>query len=107
MLDNLKEHVAALVHTLTSASRLTYTSIGVSLLVAFLYFKIFFQDSSQFREDTENTVKLWLVWPFRWLDKYTDFEWSRTKVLLWLGISVGSGILAHHQLPAWLPNYFR
>ena len=56
MFDEVKNWCVRLPHILTSTSRLTYASIGVGLLVAFLYFKLFFQDASQFWEDAKNTA---------------------------------------------------
>jgi hypothetical protein len=112
MLEDIKHCLMQVHHILVSTSRLTYASIGVGLLVAFLYFKVFFQDASQFEDDVENTAKLeymkrsWFF-PFRWLNDSMDFQWSELKIFIWIGISVGSSILAYYQLPGWFPKLFR
>jgi hypothetical protein len=95
-----------------NASKLTYASVGIGLLLAYLYFRIFFQDRSEFKEDTKNAAKFfWMrksyYWPFRWLYDEDDFQWSAMKLFVWVALSVGCGILAYYQLPEWLPRYFR
>jgi len=112
MFDEVKNGFVRVLDILMSTSRLTYASVGVGLLVAFLYFKLFFQDASQFGEDAKNTAKLEytrrnVFFPFRWLYDRTDFQWSELKIIIWIGLSVGSGILAYYQLPEWFPNLFR
>ena len=99
-----------ILHALTGASRLTYASVGVGLLIALLYFKLFFRDSAGFTEDTENAAKAF--WLRRWVfwypnSQYVDYKWSEMKVLIWIGLSVGSGILAYYQLPGWFPQVFQ
>ena len=79
--------------------------------MAILYFRVFFRDSSQFKDDAENAAKgYWMrhsfLFPFRWIYDSVDFEWSELKFIIWLGLSIGSGILAYHELPDWFPNYF-
>jgi hypothetical protein len=99
-----------LLQALAGASRLTYASVGVGLLTAFFYFKIFFKDSATFAEDAENAAKM--IWFRRWVcwyrnSQYDDYQWSQMKVLIWIGISVGSGVGAYYQLPGWFPQLFR
>ena len=99
-------------HIFSSTSRLTYTAIGVGLLVAFIYFKVFFQDSSGFEEDAKNTARLEhmkrsYIFPFSWLYNSVDYQWSELKMIIWIGLSVGGGILAYYQLPKWFPHVFR
>jgi hypothetical protein len=112
MLDNLERHITKLVDILMHTSKLTYASVGVGLLVAFLYFRIFFYDGSQFEQDAENAAKAELMsrtlfWPLRWIYDRDEFRWSELKILIWIALSVGSGILAYHQLPEWFPVLFR
>ena len=112
MIEELQNGCVRLLHVLMSASKLTYASIGVGLLVAFLYFKIFFQDADQFEEDAKNTARLEymrrsLLFPFSWLVDRTDYQWSELKIIIWIGLSVVCGVLAYYQLPEWFPNVFR
>jgi hypothetical protein len=119
MFDELRNGCVRLLHVLMSASKLTYASVGVGLLVAFLYFKIFFQDASQFEEDAKNTARLeymrrrsyvpfgWLTGWTNWFVDKTDYQWSELKIIIWIGLSVVCGVLAYYQLPEWFPNVFR
>jgi hypothetical protein len=110
VITELKVNVMHLFQIATSASKLTYASIGVGLFVAVLYFKLFFQDSAGFAEDAENTAEMlstprWMFWSRRSND--IDCQWSELKIIAWLGISAGCGFLAYYQLPGWLPQVFR
>lgn len=110
MIAEAKEHVVHLLQLVTTAPKLTYASIGVGLLVAFMYFKLFFKDSSGFAQDADNTAKIF--WLRRWVfwyrnSQYDDCRWSELKVFIWVGIAAGSGILAYYQLPDWFPQVFR
>ena len=89
---------------LKHGDKLTYVSIGVGLLMAFLYFGIFFGGISGFWEDFKNDN---IRFPF--LSKnydYVNVQWSKDKIMLWIIISVGSGFLAYYQLPVWFPRAF-
>jgi hypothetical protein len=104
MFTNLKENLLPWLHALAGASKLTYAAIGIGLLVALLYFKLIFGDRGGFKQDVENDAKIPL------LDKDYDFvdsRWSHNKILIWILLSAGSGVLAYHQLPGWFPNLFR
>ena len=79
-------------------------AFGIGLLVAILYFRLFFGSFWGFRRDIDNDSKIPL------LDKDYDYVESRrshNKILIWLLLSVGSGVLAYHELPNWFPNLFR
>ncbi|HEY1788731.1 MAG TPA: hypothetical protein VGJ73_11270 [Verrucomicrobiae bacterium] len=84
-------------------TKLTYAAIGIGLVVAILYFGIFFRNSSGFGNDVSNALNNPVI------DKdydYVNRQWSKDKILLWLIISIGSGILAYYQLPEWFPHLF-
>lgn len=103
MFAELKDSLTRFIHVVTVASRATHAAVGVALLVAFLYFKIFFRRAGSFEEDLENSSKQSL------LDRdydYVDQEWSKLKILIWILLSVGCGIGAYHQLPKWFPGFF-
>jgi len=110
IIAEVKADAMHLFQVVTSASKLTYASVGIGLFIAVLYFKLFFQDSDGFAEDAENTAEMlstprWMFWSRR--SSYIDCQWSEIKIITWLGISVGCGVLAYYQLPAWLPQVFR
>jgi len=104
MIPDLKDHLMRLVQILTSASKQTYAAIGFGLLVALLYFGIFFRRPGSFKEDVDNVGKIPI------LDRdydYVDDEWSKLKIMIWIGLSVGAGFVAYYQLPHWFPGFFR
>lgn len=110
--DHLRQEFAKLVYVVTHASKLTYASWGVGLVVAILYFKLIFLSGCRFAEDVRNIgrgywLKYFCLWPFRWLLHYEEIQWSKIKVFVWIALSVGSGVLAYHQLPQWFPNVFK
>jgi hypothetical protein len=104
MPDDYKEFFRTIYGFFAHGTRLTYASIGVGLLIAFLYFGIFFGGVSGFWEDFKNAeIRI----PF--LSKnydYVNTQWSKDKIMLWVIISVGSGALAYYQLPLWFPHLF-
>lgn len=87
-----------------SNPQLALASGGLGLLVAFLFFKPFFGDWSDFWECikfcfTPDTVSL-----FR--GEMAEDDWSTMKLLVWGALSVGTAILAFYQLPGWFPHLF-
>lgn len=87
-------------NALTHLTKLDIASIGVGLLVAFLFFKPLFGNSSGFRDSWGNFGS-WL--PGR---NWVNVEWAELKIEIWLLLSVGSGFLAHYNLPGWFPKWF-
>jgi hypothetical protein len=76
------------------ADGLVWTSIGVTVLVGFLYFRLFFP-----RRDNFDGIQ----------PDYTrnpDFELLKRRIMMFIIISVGAGLLAYHQLPIWFPHLF-
>ena len=90
-------------HSVTGISPLACLAVGIGLLVAILYFKIIFGGFAGFRQDIGNNAKIPLM--HRDYD-YVESKWSRYKILIWILLSIGSGILAYHQLPGWCPGLF-
>jgi hypothetical protein len=91
-------------HFFADGTKLTYAAIGVGLLVAFFYFRIFFRDVSGFEEDSKNDANIPI------LDKdydYVNSQWSHNKITAWILLSIGSGVLAYYQLPQLFPSFFR
>jgi hypothetical protein len=85
-------------------TRLTYAALGVGLLVAVLYFRIFFRNVDGFEEDADKAGKI----PILNQDyDYVESKWSHNKIMIWLVISIGSGIAAYYQLPDWFPHLFK
>ena len=92
-------------------SRLTYASIGVGLVFAFLLFNIIFRAPGSFREDFENTRRRFPFEPEYWRRLFdgneVDRGWSKLKIFIWLALSFAGGWAAHHKLPGLFPNFFR
>ena len=104
MLEECQSFVRMTVHFFADSTRLTWAAIGIALLVAFLYFGLFFRGVSGFAEDVKTAGKEPLA------DSgydYVDSKWSYQKILIWILLSVGSGVLAYHQLPDWFPRVFK
>ena len=104
MLKNDIEFFRIIYHFFADGTKLAYAAIGVGLLVAFLYFRIFFRDASGFEEDADKAGKIPIV--DRDYD-YVDAKWSGEKIWGWLLLSVGCGIAAYYQLPHWFPHLFK
>jgi hypothetical protein len=103
MLQSLKEFILIPIQFFQTATKLHYAAIGFGLVVAFLYFCIFFRDASGFGQDVAKANKIPL------LDRdydYIEKKWSHQKIMIWLALSVGSSVLAYHQLPDWFPQWF-
>ncbi len=81
----------------------TYAALGVGLIMAILYFRVFFRGASGFKGDVDEAGKLPLV--NQDYDRL-DTEWSKMKIMVWICFSVGCGALAYYQLPQWLPGVF-
>jgi hypothetical protein len=93
--------VSGIYHFFADGSKQLYAAIGITLIVAFLYFKAFFRDVSGFQDDVDKAGKTPI------LDKdydYVETQWSSDKILVWAAVSVGSGALAYYQLPKWFPH---
>lgn len=71
-----------------------YAAIALGLVIAILYFRIFFKDLSDFKD--------------AWFDfgRGLPSRQFSPRVSFWLIISVGSGFLAYYQLPGWFPHLF-
>jgi hypothetical protein len=95
MLTSLKEFVAIFVRFFTEADKLTYFALGIGLIVAAFYFQLFFRKRDGFNDLPED------------LKQGPDFQWRKLKILMWIFISAGSGMLAYYQLPDWFPNFFK
>jgi len=95
------------IHSVTGMTPLTSLAVGVGLLVAMLYIRLFFGGFGGFRLELNNAANNPLF-----LNSNNDHydhvvsQWSRYKILVWLSLSIGCGVLAYHQLPGWLPRLF-
>lgn len=97
MLNDDLEFFKIIYRFFADGTKLTYAAIGISLFVAFLYFRIFFRDVAGFEEDVENTAG----------NDHVNSRWSNGKITVWLLLSVGCGIAAYYQLPQWFPHWFK
>ena len=77
------------------ADRLTWASIGVTVVVGFLYFRLFFPRRDGF-DDLPDDYSTWI-----------DYQWAKWKIIAFIMLSAGTGILAYHQLPGWFPHIFK
>jgi hypothetical protein len=103
MLHDLKEFLLIAVQFFQRAGKQQYAAMGVGLVVAFLYFRIFFGDASGFAEDVDKAGKIPIV------DQdydYVEKRWSKEKIMVWILLSLGSAVLAFYQLPDWFPTWF-
>lgn len=98
-LTQIQEKVGSLLLMLKDASLLDYASAGVAILIAALYFGIVFGSFQDFRDSFEGGK--W--WP---LGRAVTLNWGTLKLIIWAVLSVGSGFLAHHQLPFLFPHWF-
>lgn len=84
----------AIVDFFVHGTRAMYAAIGIGLVMAIVYFGIFFKDLSDFQ------------------DAWSDFSRGLVsrqfsgRISFWLIISIGSGFLAYYQLPEWFPHLF-
>ena len=101
--DNI-EFLRIIYRFFADGTKTTYVAIGVGLVIAVLYFRVFFRDRSGFATDVSNAAKN--PYTDRSFD-YVDARWSRGKIWIWILLSIGCGILAYHQLPQWFPGVFR
>ena len=104
MFTEVKQQFWQIVHAATSASKATYAAIVVALLVAILYFRLIYRRPGNFDEELDNMSKIPIL--DRDYDPI-DETWGRMKLLIWVLLSVGSGMAAYHQLPRWFPELFR
>ena len=78
---------------------ITAASILVGALVAWLLFKVFFEDFGDFME----CVRYWftpdIISAFR--GEWTEDQWASMKLFLYLGLSIASGILTNVGLHKW------
>jgi len=103
MLHDLIEFFLIPVQFFQRAGKQHYAAIGVGLFIAALYFGIFFRGVSGFVDDLEKSGKVPLV--HKHYD-HVEAKWSHSKVMIWICLSVGSGVLAFYQLPGWFPRWF-
>jgi hypothetical protein len=97
-LTQIQAKVVSLFQMVKNASPLDYASVGVGVLIAVLYFKIVF---GGFYRDPDDSR--WNWWP---IGHAGVLNWGTLKLIIWVGLSVGAGFLAHHQLPRMFPQWF-
>lgn len=65
------------------------------MVVGFLYFRLFFPRRDGFDDLPEDH------------STGPDFEWAQWKLIAFVVLSAGTGLLAYHQLPDWFPHTFK
>jgi hypothetical protein len=94
MLKNDLEFFRIIYRFFADADRLTWASIGITVIVGFLYFRAFFP-----RRDGFNDIP-------RDYTRGPDFRWAEWKIIAFIALSAGTGMLSYHQLPHWFPHAF-
>jgi hypothetical protein len=95
MFHSLKEFFLIPVEFFQHATRLSYASLGIAIVVGILYFKIMFREPDGF--DEHPTVDL---------IHGVEFQWTKWKLIAWGVICFLSYLAAYHQLPNWFPTVF-
>lgn len=95
MLRNGFEFFRMIYRFFADADRLTWTSIAVAALAGFLYYRLFFPKRDGFNDIPADYAS------------GPDYQWLKWKLIIFIMISAGAGVLAYHQLPDWFPNAFR
>jgi hypothetical protein len=82
-------------------------AVVTGLLVAVLYFRIIFGSFGGFKLDLNNAANnpLFLNSNHDHYD-HSESQWSRSKIVIWILLSIGCGVLAYYQLPGWFPSLF-
>ncbi|HEV2331026.1 MAG TPA: hypothetical protein VGY56_19765 [Verrucomicrobiae bacterium] len=75
-------------------TKLAWAAMGIGLVVAILYFKIFFKNWDDFQD----------AWSDFWRGLFR--RQLAGRISFWIIISAGSGMLAYYQLPEWFPHLF-
>lgn len=81
-------------NVLVHCTKLTFAAIGLGLVVAIIYFRIFFKNLDDFQD----------AWSDFWRGLFS--RQLAGRISFWIIISVGSGMLAYYQLPEWFPHLF-
>lgn len=76
-------------------------SIAVGAAVAGVLFKVFFDSWEDFLDclRLESTPELLSVFRGEWHER----QWAHVKVLFYVGLSGGSGLMTHHSLERLFP----
>ncbi len=64
--------------------------------MALILFRIFFDSFADFLDCLRLYFTPEIISVFR--GEWHDSNWAYVKVLVWLGLSIGSGFIAHHSL---------
>jgi hypothetical protein len=92
MLKSDLEFFRIIYHFFVDANALTWTCIGITVLVGLLYFRLIFPKPNDF-----DAVPV--DYGLR-----PNQQWRRLQIILLVVLSVGSGLIAYHQLPTWFPH---
>lgn len=79
---------------IVGGTRLIWAAASIGLVVAILYFRIFFGSWDNFRD----------AWSEFWRGLLR--RQFAGRISFWIIISVGSGMLAYYQLADWFPHLF-
>ena len=89
---------------LSSLTPLTCASVGMGVLTAVLFFRVFFDDLSDFLDCLRLALQPDFISLIR--GEWNEMQWSGAKLLLYLLPSLISGWVAYSQFPKWWPSAF-
>jgi len=84
---SLKQFFLIPVRFFQNATPLTYASLAVAAAIGILYYKIMFRSPDGAAD--------------------FDYQWSKWKVIAFIGICVLTYLAAYDRLPIWFPSVFR
>ena len=95
MLQSLREFFLIPAQFFQTATKLTWFSLGIAVVLGILYFGIIFRKGERIDEEPK-PVWLW----------GSDYQWTKLKLMVFGMICFGSYYLARYQLPRWFPSFF-
>jgi len=72
------------------------TSVLIGLVTAGVLFRVFFDNVAEFLDCLRLYITPEIISAFR--GEWQESSWAYLKVLIYFGLSIGSGFLAHHSL---------
>ncbi len=90
--------------SVTRASSQAWAAVAVVIVIAALFFKIFFGDFAGFAECLRYFLRP--NYASFLSQERPDDNWGSLRFFIWAALSFGCGLLAYYQLPGWFPTLF-